>query len=55
MSRWIRWCNRLVTVYRLVEGHEGGNYGRPEISEMKGSLAIGVLSDVTVDWTVFPN
>jgi Uma2 family endonuclease len=43
--------DRLVTVYRLVDGH----YGRPEISEMKHSLAIGVLPDVTVDWSIFPN
>ncbi len=43
--------DRLVTVYRL----EAGRYGRPEISEMKDSLGIGVLPDVTVDWTAFPN
>ncbi|MBI5329176.1 MAG: Uma2 family endonuclease [Betaproteobacteria bacterium] len=43
--------DRLVTVYRLVDGR----YGRPEISEMKDSLALGVLPAVTVDWSVFPN
>jgi Uma2 family endonuclease len=43
--------DRLVTVYRL----EGGRYGRPEISEMKGDLAIGVLEGVSVDWSLFPD
>ncbi len=42
--------DRLVTVYRLAEGR----YGRPEISEMKGELAIDVLEGVTVDWALFP-
>ncbi len=43
--------DRLVTVYRLANGQ----YGRPEISEMTGTLAIGVLPEVTVDWSLFPN
>ena len=47
--------DRLVTVYRLVDGPEGGKYGRPDIHEMKDSLTLGVLPDVSVDWTAFPN
>ncbi|MDP2832400.1 MAG: Uma2 family endonuclease [Pseudomonadota bacterium] len=43
--------DRLVTVYHLING----SYGRPEINEMIGSLAIGVLADVTVDWSLFPH
>lgn len=43
--------DRLVTVYRLVDGR----YGRPEISEMKDTLAIGVLPDVTIDFALFPD
>lgn len=42
--------DRLVTVYRLIEGR----YGRPEISEMAGTLSIGILPEVTVDWSLFP-
>jgi len=42
--------DRLVSVYRLVNGQ----YGRPEISEMQGSLAVGVLPDVTIDWSLSP-
>lgn len=38
--------DRLVTVYRLI----GGTYGRPEISEMTGQLAVGILPEVVVDW-----
>lgn len=37
---------RVVTVYRL----EGTRYGRPAISEMTGSLAIGPVSGVAIDW-----
>lgn len=43
--------DRLLTVYRLVDGQ----YGRPEISEMKGSLKIGVLPDVAIDFALFPD
>lgn len=43
--------DRLVTVYRLADGQ----YGRPEISEMAGTLPIGILPEVTVDWSLFPN
>lgn len=43
--------DRLVSVYRLIDGR----YGRPEISEMQGTLAIGVLPDVTIDFALFPN
>ena len=47
--------DRLVTVYRLVDGPDGAQYGRPDIREMKDRLTLGVLPEVTVDWTVFPN
>ena len=43
--------DRLVTVYRLVDG----GYGRPVIMDMKGELPIGVLVDVTIDFTLFPD
>lgn len=43
--------DRLVTVYRLIDGR----YGRPEISEMTGTLSIGILPEVTIDWSLFPN
>jgi Uma2 family endonuclease len=41
--------DRLVTVYRLLDGQ----YGRPEIREMSGTLAIGVLPGVTIDFALF--
>lgn len=43
--------DRLVTIYRLIDGR----YGRPDIGEMKGTLPIGVLPDVTIDFTLFPD
>ncbi len=44
--------DRLVTVYRLGED---GQYGRPTISDMQGTLTIGVLPAVTIDFALFPN
>ncbi|MDP2786927.1 MAG: Uma2 family endonuclease [Pseudomonadota bacterium] len=41
--------DRLVTVYRLVDG----SYGRPDIGEMSGTRAIGVLPDITIDFALF--
>lgn len=41
--------DRLVTVYRLVEGR----YSRPDIREMQGTLALGILPEVVVDWSLF--
>ena len=38
--------DRLVTVYRLVDGA----YGRPDVSEMSGELAVGILPEVILDW-----
>ena len=38
--------DRLVTIYRLVDGA----YGRPDVSEMSGQLAVGILPEVMVDW-----
>lgn len=46
--------DRLVTVYRLEPGPGGENsYGRPDIREMQGSQALGVLPEVVVDWSLF--
>ncbi len=42
---------RLVSVYRLLEGR----YQRPEIREMQGTLEIGILPDVIIDFALFPN
>jgi len=38
--------DRLVTIYRLV----GGEYGKPEILELKGETEIGVLPGVSIAW-----
>jgi len=38
--------DQIVTVYRLVEG----GYGRPDIYELKDSLACGILPEVVIDW-----
>ena len=38
--------DRMVTVYRL----DGGRYGFPDIHETAGTLAVGVLADVVIDW-----
>lgn len=38
--------DRLVTIYRLVDGA----YGRPDVSEMSGQLAVGILPQVVIDW-----
>jgi len=36
----------IVTVYRLVDGA----YGRPDIFELKDTLACGILPEVVIDW-----
>ena len=36
----------VVTVYRLVDGA----YGRPDIYELKDTLACGILPEVVIDW-----
>jgi len=38
--------DRLVTVYRLLDGV----YGRADVNEMIGQLAVGILPEVVVDW-----
>ena len=36
----------VVTVYRLVDGA----YGKPDIYELKDTLACGILPEVIIDW-----
>jgi Uma2 family endonuclease len=38
--------DQIVTVYRLVDG----SYGKPDIHELKDSLACGILPEVVIDW-----
>jgi Uma2 family endonuclease len=38
--------DRVLTIYRL----EGTRYGRPEIRELVGSAAVGVLPGVVIHW-----
>ncbi len=38
--------DRVVTVYRLVDGA----YGKPDIYELKDSLACGILPEAVIDW-----
>ncbi len=42
--------DRIVTIYRLREGA----YGRPDIHELSGSLPVGVLPEVVIDWGELP-
>lgn len=38
--------DRVVTVYRLVDGA----YGKPDIYELKDTLACGILPEAVIDW-----
>jgi Uma2 family endonuclease len=38
--------DQIVTVYRLVDG----SYGKPDIHELKDTLACGILPAVVIDW-----
>lgn len=38
--------DRVLTIYRLVEGH----YGQPDIFELKDSTPVGVLDGVVIAW-----
>lgn len=38
--------DRLLTIYRL----EGGEHGKPEIVELEGETAVGILPGVTIQW-----
>jgi Uma2 family endonuclease len=38
--------DQVVTVYRLVDGA----YGKPDIYELKDTLACGILPEVVIDW-----
>ncbi|RTZ72894.1 MAG: hypothetical protein DSZ00_07325 [Gammaproteobacteria bacterium] len=39
----------MVTIYRL----ENRRYGRPEVQELKGQLAVGILPEIEIDWDLF--
>lgn len=38
--------DRIVIIYALV----GGSYGAPDVRELVGTLAVGVLPEIVVDW-----
>jgi len=38
--------DRMVTVYRLLDGE----YGKPDVQELSGETAVGVLPNVVVAW-----
>jgi len=38
--------DRVLTVYRL----QGGEYGKPDISELKGETAVGILPEIVIQW-----
>ena len=38
--------DRVLTVYRL----EGREFGKPDVQELKGETAVGVLPGVTIQW-----
>jgi Uma2 family endonuclease len=38
--------DRVLTVYRLIDGE----YGKPELSELRGETAVSVLPDIVIQW-----
>lgn len=38
--------DRVLMVYRL----QGGEYGKPDISELKGETAVGILPEIVIQW-----
>ncbi len=42
--------DRIVTIYLL--GAEG--YGKPDVVEMKGSVPVGILPEIVIDWDQLP-
>ncbi|WP_374089840.1 Uma2 family endonuclease [Methylomicrobium lacus] len=38
--------DRVLTVYRL----QGDEYGKPEIYELKGETAVGILPEIVIQW-----
>lgn len=38
--------DRVLTIYRLKDGE----YGKPDIYELQGSTAVGILPDIRIDW-----
>jgi hypothetical protein len=38
--------DRVVTVYRLIDG----KYGKPELYELRGEIAVSVLLDIVIQW-----
>ncbi len=41
--------DRIVTIYTL----DGGRYGVPDVRELVGTLVVGVLPEVVIDWECF--
>lgn len=39
-------ADRVLTVYKL----QGGEFGRPDVQELKGTTEVGVLPGIVVDW-----
>jgi Uma2 family endonuclease len=38
--------DRVLTIYRL----QGDEYGKPEIFELKGETAVGILPEIVIQW-----
>ena len=38
--------DRIVTIYTL----DAGSYGAPDVRELAGTLAVGVLPEIVIDW-----
>ena len=38
--------DRIVTIYTL----DAGSYGAPDVRELVGTLAVGVLPEIVIDW-----
>jgi Uma2 family endonuclease len=38
--------DRVLTVYRLIDGE----YGKPELSELRGETSVSVLPDIVIQW-----
>lgn len=38
--------DRVLTIYRL----QGDEYGKPEIVELKGETAVGILPEIVIQW-----
>ncbi len=38
--------DRIVTIYRLADGE----YGKPDVQELSGETALGILPEVSIAW-----